>query len=76
MSKTREKVKCQEAEEMVALGEQVILLTAVVHCLRPGAGYHYCWLERRERKYKLTHAKKTKVQVSGAVVDFSTPLSS
>lgn len=76
VSKTREKVKCQEAEEMVALGEQVILLIAVAHCPCPDVGYHYCWLEYRERKYKLTHAKKTTVQVSGPVVEFSTPLSS
>lgn len=68
VSKTKEKVKCQEAEEMGSTWDA----SDSADCPCTDVCYHYCWLECRVRKYKLPHAKKTSVQVSGPVVEFST----
>lgn len=62
VSKTREKVKCQEAEEMAALEEQVILLTVpVLMFVAITAGLNV------ERENTNLHMQR-KLKVSGPVV--------
>lgn len=62
VSRTREKVKCQEAEEMVAVEEQAILLTAVADCPCIHICYYYCWLKTEKiRTYSCRENKSSGV---------------